>query len=49
MLALCDRLVIMDQGIILADGPKNEVLAALKAGQIRRPATGVAGSMGGLM
>lgn len=49
MLALCDRLIIMDQGIILADGPKNEVLAALKAGQVRRPASGVAGGMGGLM
>lgn len=45
MLALCDRLIIMDQGIILADGPKNDVLNALKAGQIRRPR---AGRLGGL-
>ncbi len=36
MLALCERLIIMDQGQILADGPKADVLNALKAGQIRR-------------
>jgi ATP-binding cassette, subfamily C, bacterial LapB len=36
MLALCDRLIIMDQGQILADGPKNEVLEALRSGQVRR-------------
>ena len=36
MLALCDRLIVMDQGVILADGPKEEVMNALKAGQVRR-------------
>lgn len=36
MLALCDRLIVMDQGVILADGPKNDVLADLKAGKVRR-------------
>jgi len=45
MLALCDRLIIMDQGIILADGPKNDVLNALKAGQIRRPRSGRLGGL----
>lgn len=46
MLALCDRLIIMDQGQILADGPKNEVLNALKTGQVRRLKPGR--SLGGL-
>mgnify|MGYP000028099471 CR=1 FL=1 len=36
MLAVCDRLIVMDQGLILADGPKNEVIDALKRGEIRR-------------
>lgn len=36
MLAICDRLIVMDQGLILADGPKQEVMNALKTGQIRR-------------
>ncbi len=36
MLALCDRLIVMDQGMILADGPKAEVMKALQAGQVRR-------------
>ena len=36
MLTLCDRLIVMDQGVILADGPKNDVLADLKAGKVRR-------------
>jgi len=40
MLALCDRLIVMDQGVILADGPKLDVLNALKAGQIRRARPG---------
>lgn len=49
MLALCDRLIIMDQGIVLADGPKNDVLAALKAGQIRRPVQGTTQGVGGMI
>jgi len=36
MLALCERLIVMDQGVILADGPKNEVIDALKRGEVRR-------------
>ncbi|WP_343560014.1 type I secretion system permease/ATPase [Kiloniella sp. b19] len=35
LLSLVDRLVIMDGGRIVADGPKAEVLEALKQGQIR--------------
>ncbi|MGU3412132.1 type I secretion system permease/ATPase [Enterobacteriaceae bacterium C34A] len=34
MLALVDRLIILDRGRILADGPRDNVLAALKQGQI---------------
>lgn len=47
MLALCDRLIVMDQGMILADGPKNEVLADLKAGKVRRlrPGRPIGGSL----
>ncbi len=35
MLTLVDRLLILDGGKIVADGPKEEVLSALKQGQIR--------------
>ncbi len=35
MLTLVDRLVIVDNGKVVADGPKDEVLTALKKGQIR--------------
>lgn len=35
MLDLVDRLLVMDRGRIVADGPRDEVLAALRAGQIR--------------
>ncbi len=35
MLEVVDRILVMDRGRIVADGPKTEVLAALKAGQIR--------------
>lgn len=34
MLALVDRLVIVDKGKIIADGPKAIVMDALKKGQI---------------
>ncbi len=34
MLALVDRLVIIDKGQIIADGPKDAVMEALKKGQI---------------
>lgn len=35
MLSLVDRLIIMDSGRVVADGPKDEVLDALKKGQVR--------------
>jgi ATP-binding cassette subfamily C protein LapB len=35
MLSLVDRLVIVDRGQIVADGPKPAILEALKKGQIR--------------
>ncbi|MET1080785.1 MAG: type I secretion system permease/ATPase [Pseudomonas sp.] len=34
MLSLVDRLVIIDKGRIIADGPKQSVMAALKKGQV---------------
>ena len=35
MLTLVDRLIIVDRGQIVADGPKPVILEALKKGQIR--------------
>ena len=35
LLSLVDRLIIIDRGKVVADGPKEQVLAALKQGQIR--------------
>ncbi len=35
LLTLVDRLIIIDGGKVVADGPKEQVLAALKQGQIR--------------
>jgi ATP-binding cassette subfamily C protein LapB len=35
MLDLVDRLIVMDRGAIVADGPKAEVLEALKTGSVR--------------
>lgn len=34
LLALADRVIVIDQGKIVADGPKDEVLAAIGAGKI---------------
>ena len=34
LLALADRLIVMDKGKVVADGPKEEVLNALAAGKI---------------
>ncbi|MEM7042300.1 MAG: ATP-binding cassette domain-containing protein, partial [Pseudomonadota bacterium] len=35
LLSLVDRLIVMDGGKVVADGPKDDVLKALAAGQIR--------------
>ena len=35
LLSVVDRLIVMDGGRLVADGPKNEVLSALASGQIR--------------
>ena len=35
MLKLVDRLIVMDRGSVVADGPKEEVLASLKNGTVR--------------
>jgi ATP-binding cassette subfamily C protein LapB len=37
LLSLVDRLIVMDNGRIIADGPKEHVLDALKQGQIKVP------------
>lgn len=34
LLSLVDRLIVLDNGKIIADGPKESVLNALKKGQI---------------
>ena len=36
MLQLCDRLILMDRGKILADGPKQEVIDRLQKGDFKR-------------
>ena len=38
LLPLVDRILILDQGKIVADGPREDVLNALRQGQIRSPA-----------
>jgi len=37
LLSLVDRIIVMDSGRIIADGPKEHVLDALKQGQIKVP------------
>jgi ATP-binding cassette subfamily C protein LapB len=37
LLSLVDRVIVMDSGRIIADGPKERVLEALKQGQIKVP------------
>lgn len=34
LLTLVDRVMVLDNGIIRADGPKNNILEALKKGQL---------------
>ena len=36
MLSLIDRLIIVDEGRIVADGPKDYVIDALREGRITR-------------
>ncbi len=36
LLELVDRIIVLDNGTVLADGPKDEVINALRSGQIRR-------------
>jgi ATP-binding cassette, subfamily C, bacterial LapB len=38
MLALVDRVIVVDQGKIVADGPRDRILEALQAGRIARAA-----------
>ena len=38
MLALVDRLIVMDRGRVIADGPRDEVLKALSQAPQQRPA-----------
>ena len=35
LLALVDRIIVLDQGRLIADGPKEPVLEALRKGQLR--------------
>jgi ATP-binding cassette subfamily C protein LapB len=36
MLSLVDRLIVMDGGRVLADGPKNSILRALHEGSVTK-------------
>jgi ATP-binding cassette subfamily C protein LapB len=38
MLALVDRVIVVDQGKVVADGPRDRILEALQAGRIARAA-----------
>jgi ATP-binding cassette subfamily C protein LapB len=38
LLDLVDRLIVIDAGRIVADGPKDRVVAALRSGQIEKAA-----------
>ena len=40
MLDAVDRLVVLDHGAIVADGPREEVLQMLKDGRVRARETG---------
>jgi ATP-binding cassette subfamily C protein LapB len=37
LLSLVDRIIVMDNGRIIADGPKERIMEALKQGQIKVP------------
>jgi len=38
MLAFVDRIIVIDQGKIVADGPRESIMQALAAGRIARAA-----------
>ena len=40
MLALVDRLIVLEQGRLISDGPKNQVIEGLKAGSVPARARG---------
>ena len=42
MLHLVDRLMVMDNGVLVADGPRDEVMAALQSGQLGSEKKGTA-------
>jgi ATP-binding cassette subfamily C protein LapB len=33
---LADRIIVLDDGMVVADGPRDKVIAALQSGQIAR-------------
>ncbi|OYU99790.1 MAG: hypothetical protein CFE45_11610 [Burkholderiales bacterium PBB5] len=47
MLALVDRLIVMDRGRVMADGPRDEVLKALSQQQQQPPAPAAAAATQG--
>jgi ATP-binding cassette subfamily C protein LapB len=34
LLALADRVIVLDQGRIVADGPRDEILEAINSGKV---------------
>ena len=38
LMDLADRIIVLDDGVIVADGPKEKVIAALQSGQVGRAA-----------
>lgn len=38
LMDLADRIIVLDDGVIVADGPKEKVIAALQSGQVTRAA-----------
>jgi len=37
MMDLVDRMIVIEDGRILIDGPKQQVIDALKSGKVRQP------------
>ncbi|HEX8957324.1 MAG TPA: ATP-binding cassette domain-containing protein, partial [Burkholderiaceae bacterium] len=36
LMDLADRIIVLDDGVVVADGPKDRVIAALQSGQVTR-------------